>query len=232
MPKNPNSARQVIRGVGWKKQSTIDADKYKQVSRAILSVLTTEPITFTELTRRATEKLPGFDGSVGWYTITVARELEVQGKVVRTTKPTRYAKPGPKAGATRSKRVASKPRATRQPNKKLSKPAETAVEPRLVTRVREMLSGVKKVEEKRMFGSKAFMVRGKMCITARNEYVMCRLDPDEHDTLVKREGCEEVRMGGRLYRGYIRVNADAVKTRRALQGWVDKALVFNRSLNK
>ena len=47
----------------------------------------------------------------------------------------------------------------------------------LVDRVRAALSGTPKVEEKRMFGGVAFMVRGKMCVTARGGRLMCRIDP-------------------------------------------------------
>jgi hypothetical protein len=45
----------------------------------------------------------------------------------------------------------------------------------LVERVREAFSQVHAVKEKRMFGSIAFMVRGKMCVTARAERIMCRI---------------------------------------------------------
>jgi TfoX N-terminal domain len=57
----------------------------------------------------------------------------------------------------------------------------------LASRVRATLSRVRGVEEKKMFGSLAFMVRGKMCVTARPERIMCRIDPELHDDAVKRK---------------------------------------------
>ena len=49
----------------------------------------------------------------------------------------------------------------------------------LLTRVRAALTPIPNVEEKRMFGSTAFMVHGKLCVSARAERIMCRIDLGE-----------------------------------------------------
>ncbi|SIN67197.1 TfoX/Sxy family protein [Chitinophaga niabensis] len=94
---------------------------------------------------------------------------------------------------------------------------------KLADRLRRALAGIGKVEEKKMFGGLAFMVNGKMCLTAGKDRIMCRIDPDHRE-----EGCETVIMGGRKYKGYVHVNENNLETKAALDHWVKLALDFNK----
>ena len=109
-------------------------------------------------------------------------------------------------------------------------PAAASVDEQLVERVRAALSGVRKVTERRMFGSTAFMVRGNLCVTARPTRIMCRIDPSVHSAAIKREGVKAVIMKGRAYPGWVHVDASALNTEKALLYWVGQALEFNRTL--
>ena len=100
----------------------------------------------------------------------------------------------------------------------------------LVNRVRELLAECGDVAEKRMFGSLAFMVNGHMCVTARESRIMCRVDPEVYDQLMEKAGCDNVVMKGRVYRGYVYVSADVIKTKRQLRKWIRLALDFNETL--
>lgn len=81
-----------------------------------------------------------------------------------------------------------------------------------------------------MFGGVAFMVRGKLCLSARDSRIMCRIDPATHAVLAKRPGCRTLTMRGRPYAGYLHVSADVLRTSRALSAWIARALDYNRRL--
>lgn len=102
----------------------------------------------------------------------------------------------------------------------------------LVNRVRAALAQAPDVEEKKMFGSDAFMVRGKLCVSARAERIMCRIDPALHDAALERDGTSTVVMGDREYRGYVYVNAESVETKDHLDYWLGLALDFNEAITK
>ena len=67
-----------------------------------------------------------------------------------------------------------------------------------------------------------------MCISARAERIMCRIDPALHDVALEREGCQAVIMRGRENRGYVYVSAESVSTAAALKYWIDLALNYNK----
>ncbi len=119
------------------------------------------------------------------------------------------------------------PKRSTPKNKPRAKSSAAIVDDALSSRVRVALSDVPRVTEKRMFGSTGFLVRGKLCITARESRLMLRIDPADHAAAIKREGCTAVIMKGREYRGYVFVDADSVKTARPLKAWLKQALDFN-----
>lgn len=102
-----------------------------------------------------------------------------------------------------------------------------AYDENLAKRVQRALGNTRPVQQKPMFGGLVFMVRGKMCVSVGRERIMCRIDPEIHDTALERKGCRTVVMRGRPYRGYVYVDAEVVRTKRQLDYWVRLALDYN-----
>jgi TfoX/Sxy family transcriptional regulator of competence genes len=98
----------------------------------------------------------------------------------------------------------------------------------LAERVKAALGRAPQLEEKRMFGGITFMVRGKMCVSVGKGRIMCRIDPTIHDAVLQRRGCRTVVMKGRQFRGYVHVDAEAVRTKDELGYWIGLALDYNR----
>ena len=86
----------------------------------------------------------------------------------------------------------------------------------------------KKVEEKKMFGGLCFMVNDKMCVCVNKERLMFRLDPGLFDKIIEKEGCRLMEMQGRIMKGYVIVDTEALNTKKKLAWWVTMALDYNK----
>ena len=83
-------------------------------------------------------------------------------------------------------------------------------------------------EAKKMFGGVAFMVRGHMTVGITNKGdFMVRFDRARHDEISAWPGAKPMTFGKGNMRGFLFVDADAVKTRAALATWVSLALAHN-----
>jgi TfoX/Sxy family transcriptional regulator of competence genes len=107
-----------------------------------------------------------------------------------------------------------------------------AINPELTKRIRESLGKVKKVEEKKMFRGIAFMVNGKMCVTAGDDKMMCRIDPALHEEAIQQDGVSTVNMKGRDYIGWIYVDESVIPDKKRLAYWVKMALDYNARIKK
>jgi TfoX/Sxy family transcriptional regulator of competence genes len=106
-----------------------------------------------------------------------------------------------------------------------------AYDEQLAARIRELVGGERGMQEKKMFGGLAFLVNGNMSVAASGQGgLLVRVDPDESDTLVRKPGVETMVMRGRPMAGWLRVDADAVRTKKQLGAWVERGVGFARSL--
>jgi len=101
----------------------------------------------------------------------------------------------------------------------------------LAVRIRELVRGEAGISEKRMFGGLAFLVRGNMAISASGQGgVLVRVEPAKSLELAARPHAHIAVMQGREMPGWLRVEADGVRTKPQLQRWVNEGVAFARSL--
>lgn len=82
-----------------------------------------------------------------------------------------------------------------------------------------------------MFGGLAFLVAGHMAVAASGQGgVLVRVDPDDAPRLLSSPGVEPMVMRGREMRGWLRVPAAEVRTKRALAKWVRIGVAQARAL--
>ena len=106
-----------------------------------------------------------------------------------------------------------------------------AYDEELAARIRELMLDEDGVREQKMFGGLAFLVAGHMTVAASGQGgLLVRVDPAESDELVATTAADEAVMRGRPMTGWLRVSADAVRTKRELRRWVDRSVRYARSL--
>ena len=106
-----------------------------------------------------------------------------------------------------------------------------AYDEELAYRIRELLADESAVTEKKMFGGLAFLIRGNMAVAASGQGgVLVRVDPAKSDKLVATSSARPMEMRGREMQGWLRVDNDAVRTKRQLAKWVALGTTYARAL--
>ncbi|MEP7076307.1 MAG: TfoX/Sxy family protein [Acidobacteriota bacterium] len=103
-----------------------------------------------------------------------------------------------------------------------------AIDEELANRIRDELSGQKKVEEKKMFAGVCFMVDDKMCICLRDDRMMCRVGPEKYEEAVERNGAEPMIHGKRQMKGFVFVEPAGYKAKKDFEYWIRLCLEFNK----
>jgi len=100
----------------------------------------------------------------------------------------------------------------------------------LANRIRELIGAEKDVAEKKMFGGLAFLVGGHLSVSAsRHGGVMVRVHPDDGDALAAKPHVRVAIMRGRAMPGWLLVAPEGLKTKRQLEAWVRRGVVYARS---
>src|SRR3954447_2869134 len=106
-----------------------------------------------------------------------------------------------------------------------------AYDEKVADRIRELVAGEPGVTEKKMFGGLAFLVGGNMAISASGQGgILVRVDPAQSDALVAKSNAHVAVMRGREMAGWLRIDAEHVRTKRDLARWVERGVAFARSL--
>ena len=98
----------------------------------------------------------------------------------------------------------------------------------LADRIRQMLD-IRKVKyaEKKMFGGLCFMVDDKMLMGVEKDRLMARIDPEDETKAMKRKGTKPMDFTGRVMKGYVFIDENALDLDKDLEFWVSLCLTYN-----
>ena len=101
----------------------------------------------------------------------------------------------------------------------------------LANRIRELIGAEDGLTEQKMFGGLAFLIDGRMSVAVSGRGgLMVRVDPERTDGLLQKPHARPFEMRGRAMQGWLRVEADGVRTKRQLEPWVARGVRYARSM--
>ena len=106
-----------------------------------------------------------------------------------------------------------------------------AYDEHLADRIRALLDGEPALTEKKMFGGLAFLIGGNMAVAASGQGgLLVRADPATSDALLTSTGVQLMEMRGKQMQGWLRVDDEAVRSKRQLEKWVSVGAGYARTL--
>jgi len=101
----------------------------------------------------------------------------------------------------------------------------------LANRIRELIASEDGYTEQKMFGGIGFMIDGHMALGVSGQGgLMIHCSEEETEALLAKPGARPFEMRGRELKGWLRVDAESVSTKRALEPWVRQGVAFARTL--
>jgi TfoX/Sxy family transcriptional regulator of competence genes len=105
-----------------------------------------------------------------------------------------------------------------------------AFDEKTAARIREILLESGDVDERKMFGGLAFMVKGYMACGVIDDELVARLGPERAETALEKEHVRPMDFTGRPMKGYVFVGGPEIQAEAKLRKWVGATLEFVDSL--
>ena len=100
----------------------------------------------------------------------------------------------------------------------------------LAQRIRAELGGHPGLQEKKMFGGIAFLIRGNMACGVNGDNLIIRVGPEGHQEALAQPHTRPFDMTGRPMSGWIVVTPEGAASQEDLKRWVGQGAAFAESL--
>jgi len=104
-----------------------------------------------------------------------------------------------------------------------------AFDAELAQRIRDRMTAVAGVSERKMFGGLAFLTSGNMTVGVNGDDLVVRIDPEAMDDALAEPDVRPFDMTGRPMRGWIVVASDGLSDDE-LERWIDQARSYVATL--
>lgn len=100
----------------------------------------------------------------------------------------------------------------------------------LADRIRALVQGRLDIEERKMFGGLAFLLRGHMCCGIVGSDLMVRVGRDDYESALAESHVRPMTFTGRPLTGMVYVAPAGIRTAKSLQRWIERGIRFSQSL--
>ena len=100
----------------------------------------------------------------------------------------------------------------------------------LAVRIEEALADVPLVEQKKMFGGMAFMVRQHMCVGVIDDKLMARVGPEQYQSCLSETFAKEMTFTGKPLTGMVYIEPQGIVEDEQLLKWIERCLAFVATL--
>ena len=100
---------------------------------------------------------------------------------------------------------------------------------KLAERIRGQLTGIPFIEKK-MFGGVGFLIHSNMACGVHKDDMIVRVNPENHDKLLKKTGAKVFDITGKPMKGWLMVEPNGCKTAKQLSTWVKEGVEFALTL--
>ena len=100
----------------------------------------------------------------------------------------------------------------------------------LAGRVRDAVGSDRRIEEKKMFGGVCFLLNGNMLVGVWKDWLIVRLGPAAGAEALREPFVKEFDVTGKPMRGWVMVEPEGLERDDQLQGWIDRAMQFVKTL--
>ena len=107
---------------------------------------------------------------------------------------------------------------------------QMAYDEEVALRVRNALARYTPIEEKKMFGGLAFMLRGHMCVGVIDDELMVRVGLAGYEAALSTPHAREMDFTGKPLRGFVYVEKAGFNSAAGLSAWIGRGTKFVLSL--
>jgi hypothetical protein len=100
----------------------------------------------------------------------------------------------------------------------------------LAARIRDALAHRRNIEEKKMFGCICFLLNGNALAGVWKDRLIARLGPDEGEAALREPLVRAFDITGKPMRNWVAVGPERVEDDDELNGWLERATKFVRTL--